>query len=98
MAEGVSGRLRSAGVRASTIAVKIRDSSFRTITRQRTLPEPTDLTEPIFRVALDLARPEVRGAPFEVDQEPPTDDVEEFILGVVLVPVVFALHDPEPND
>jgi DNA polymerase-4 len=61
MAEGVSGRLRSAGVRASTIAVKIRDSSFRTISRQRTLPEPTDLTEPIFRVALDLARPEVRG-------------------------------------
>jgi DNA polymerase-4 len=61
MADGVSGRLRSAGVRASTIAVKIRDSSFRTITRQRTLPEPTDLTEPIFRVALELARPEVRG-------------------------------------
>ncbi|MGK2851242.1 MAG: DinB/UmuC family translesion DNA polymerase [Candidatus Limnocylindrales bacterium] len=62
IAEGVSGRLRSAGVRASTIAVKIRDASFRTITRQRTLPEPTDLTEPIFRAALDLARPEVRGA------------------------------------
>ncbi|MGP1673630.1 MAG: DNA polymerase IV [Candidatus Limnocylindrales bacterium] len=61
MSEGVAGRLRSAGVRASTIAVKIRDSSFRTITRQRTLPEPTDLTEPIFRTALDLARPEVRG-------------------------------------
>ena len=61
MADGVSGRLRSAGVRASTIAVKIRDSSFRTITRQRTLAEPTDLTEPIFRAALDLARPEVRG-------------------------------------
>jgi DNA polymerase-4 len=61
MADGVSGRLRSAGVRASTIAVKIRDSSFRTITRQRTLAEPTDLTEPIFHVALDLARPEVRG-------------------------------------
>src|SRR6476661_6284477 len=61
MAEGVSGRLRSAGVRAGTVAVKIRDSSFRTITRQRTLPEPTDLTEPIFRAALELARPEVRG-------------------------------------
>ena len=61
MAEGVSGRLRSAGVRAATVAVKVRDSSFRTITRQRTLPEPTDLTEPIFRAALELARPEVRG-------------------------------------
>ncbi|MGK2850028.1 MAG: DNA polymerase IV, partial [Candidatus Limnocylindrales bacterium] len=35
MAEGVSGRLRSAGFRASTIAVKLRDTSVRTITRQR---------------------------------------------------------------
>ncbi len=61
MSDGVSGRLRSAGVRASTIAVKVRDSSFRTISRQRTLPESVDMTEPIFRVALDLARPEVRG-------------------------------------
>src|SRR6478752_7616389 len=61
MAEGVSGRLRSAGVRAGTVAVKIRDSSFRTITRQRTLPEPTDLTGPIYRTALELARSEVRG-------------------------------------
>jgi DNA polymerase-4 len=61
LSDGVAGRLRSAGVRASTIAVKVRDSSFRTITRQRTLDEPTDLTEPIYRVALALARPEVRG-------------------------------------
>jgi DNA polymerase IV len=61
MADGVSGRLRASGVRASTVTVKIRDSSFRTITRQRTLPEPTDLTEPIYRTALELARPEVRG-------------------------------------
>ncbi len=61
MADGVAGRLRSAGVRASTITVKIRDTSFRTITRQRTLPEPSDLTEPIYRAALELARPEVRG-------------------------------------
>ncbi len=43
------------------MTVKIRDSSFRTITRQRTLSEPTDMTEPIFRAALELARPEVRG-------------------------------------
>jgi DNA polymerase-4 len=61
MADGVAGRLRSAGVRAGTVAVKIRDSRFHTITRQKTLAEPTDLTEPIFRAALELARPEVRG-------------------------------------
>ena len=61
LSDGVSGRLRSAGVRASTITVKVRDSSFRTVTRQRTLSEPADLTEPIFRAALELARPQVRG-------------------------------------
>jgi DNA polymerase-4 len=61
MADGVSARLRSAGLKAGTVQVKIRDSSFRTITRQRTLPEPTDLTEPIWHVAMELARPELRG-------------------------------------
>src|SRR3954469_23851525 len=61
MAEGVASRLRSSGVKAGTVTVKVRDSSFRTITRQRTRPEPTDLTEPIWRTALELARPEVRG-------------------------------------
>src|SRR5438093_342562 len=44
MADGVSGRLREAGLKAGTVVVKIRDSSFRTITRQKALPEPTDLT------------------------------------------------------
>jgi DNA polymerase-4 len=61
MSEGVSGRLRDAGVKASTVTVKVRDTAFRTVTRQRTLPEPTDLTEPIWRTALDLARPETKG-------------------------------------
>ncbi len=61
MAEGVSGRLRNSGVKASTIAVKVRDSSFETLTRQRTLPEPTDMTEPIWLAALELARPQMRG-------------------------------------
>jgi DNA polymerase IV len=61
MAEGVAGRLRSAGVRAGTVTVKIRDDAFRTITRQRTLAEPTDLTDPIYATVLELARPELRG-------------------------------------
>ena len=61
LSEGVSARLRTGGIRASTIAVKIRDSGFRTITRQRRLPEPSDLTEPIWQTALALTRPEVRG-------------------------------------
>jgi DNA polymerase-4 len=61
LAEGVSARLRAGGIRTATVAVKIRDSGFRTITRQKQLAEPSDLTEPIWRAALELARPEVRG-------------------------------------
>jgi len=61
LAEGVASRLRAGGVRASTVTVKVRDSTFHTVSRQRTLPEPTDLADPIFRTALDLVRPEVRG-------------------------------------
>ena len=61
MAEGVSGRLRHAGLKAGTITVKIRDSGFHTVTRQRGLPEPSDMTEPIWRAAVELARPELRG-------------------------------------
>jgi len=61
LAEGVASRLRVGGVRASTVVVKVRDSTFRTVSRQRTLPEPTDLADPIYRTALELARPEMRG-------------------------------------
>jgi len=61
LTEGVTARLRAAGIRAGTVAVKVRDSQFRTVTRQKALPEPSDMTEPIWRAALELARPETRG-------------------------------------
>jgi DNA polymerase-4 len=61
LSEGVAGRLRAGGVKARTISVKVRDSSFRTISRQRTLGEPTDQTEVVFEAACDLARPQLKG-------------------------------------
>ncbi len=61
LAEGVAERLRKGGVKAGTIGVKVRDQDFVTLTRQRTLPEPTDLPETIWQTAVDLARREVRG-------------------------------------
>ena len=61
LAEGVAQRLRAGDVKAQTIAVKVRDQGFTTISRQRTLPDPTDQTESIFRAALELARPEFKG-------------------------------------
>ncbi|HEX9043523.1 MAG TPA: DNA polymerase IV [Candidatus Limnocylindrales bacterium] len=61
MAEGVAGRLRQTGVTAGTVSVKIRDTHFRTITRQCPLAPPTDMADPIWRAALHLARPELHG-------------------------------------
>jgi DNA polymerase-4 len=61
LSEGVASRLRTGGVKARTIAVKVRDSSFHTVSRQRTLQEPTDQTEVVFATALELARPQLRG-------------------------------------
>jgi DNA polymerase-4 len=61
LSEGVGSRLRASGVKASTVAVKIRDTDFRTITRQKTLPDPTDLTDVIWKAALALTRKETRG-------------------------------------
>ena len=61
LAEGVGGRLRSGGLHCATVAVKIRDSSFVTITRQRTLASPTDETDAIWKAAVELTRREVRG-------------------------------------
>jgi DNA polymerase-4 len=42
LAAGVAERLRRSGSRSRTIAIKLRYSNFRTITRQTTRPEPTD--------------------------------------------------------
>ena len=61
LSEGVSGRLRKDGLLCSTVAVKIRDSHFVTITRQKSLKDPTDLTDVIWRTAAGLARKEVHG-------------------------------------
>lgn len=61
LSEGVASRLRAGGVKARTIAVKVRDSAFVTVSRQRTLAAPTDQTEVVYRTALELARPQLQG-------------------------------------
>jgi DNA polymerase-4 len=61
MADGVAWRLRAAGLKAATITLKLRDTSFVTITRQTTLDTPADLTEPIFEAAAGLLRKELHG-------------------------------------
>jgi DNA polymerase IV len=46
--------LRSSGCVARTVVVKLRLANFTTITRSRTLPEPTDVARKIHQTACDL--------------------------------------------
>lgn len=50
----VGERLRDKGMNARTVAIKLRWSSFETITRSRTLPEPTNASQRIYMTALEL--------------------------------------------
>ena len=53
-AESVTGRLRSEGLVARTIQIKVRDHRFRTVTRSRSLAAPTASTEVVFKQARAL--------------------------------------------
>lgn len=54
LADAVGARLRRGGVKARTIAIKLRFDDFSTITRSRTLAEPTDLGRRIYEEARSL--------------------------------------------
>ncbi len=56
LAELVGKRLREAGARARTITLKLRTAEFRTLTRAKTLQEPTDLDGEIYDTAAALFR------------------------------------------
>lgn len=54
MADSVATRLRSAGLTATTVQIKVRHGDFRTLTRARRLDTPTDATATIREVAWNL--------------------------------------------
>jgi DNA polymerase IV len=54
LAEQVGWRLRRNGLRGQTVQLKVRFADFSTITRSQSLPEPTNLTQELWRTADDL--------------------------------------------
>ncbi len=54
LSEKVSTRLRKHHFRGKTIQIKLRFSDFSTFTRNKTLPDPTNLTDQIFAVSKRL--------------------------------------------
>jgi len=60
LARRAAGRLRGAGQVGRTVSIKVRLADFRTLSRSRTLPGPTDVTNEIFETAwalYDVLRP-----------------------------------------
>ncbi|WP_199732128.1 DNA polymerase IV [Cellulomonas triticagri] len=54
LADRCAGRLREQRLASRTVAIKVRTSDFRTLTRSRTLPQPTDVGRELYLVARDL--------------------------------------------
>lgn len=54
LSERTAGRLRRAGLVGRTISLKVRFADFTTVTRSRTLADPTDLAQEIYPVVRDL--------------------------------------------
>jgi DNA polymerase IV len=54
LAHRVGARLRKEGFRARTVTLKVRLASFTTLTRSRTLPDATDTSADLYRVAGEL--------------------------------------------
>ncbi|QZN84473.1 DNA polymerase IV [Cellulomonas sp. C5510] len=54
LADRCAGRLRLQHLAARTVAIKVRTADFRTLTRSRTLPQPTDVGREIYLAARDL--------------------------------------------
>ena len=54
LAERTAGRMRAAGLAGRTVSIKIRFADFTTITRARTLPEPTDVAAVLYSTARQL--------------------------------------------
>ncbi len=58
-ADGVTRELRRQGLVARTVHLKVRTGDFETVTRARTLSEPTDLAEVVLAAARELFRERV---------------------------------------
>jgi len=54
LSEQVGRRLRKAGLAGTTVSIKLRWSNFTTITRQKSLPSPTNLDQEIYDTAVML--------------------------------------------
>lgn len=66
LSEKVSARLKAQGIAGETVTLKLKTADFKTRTRARTLPEPTQLSGRIFDAARALLEKEADGTRFRL--------------------------------
>lgn len=66
LCESISDQLKVKKLAASTITIKLKTNSFNTISRSRTLQQPTQLAEIIYQEAKLLLKSEVKGTSYRL--------------------------------
>jgi len=66
LCEKVAARAKAAGLAGGVVTVKLKTSDFRIRTRNRTLPNPTQLAETIWHYGCDMLEREATGTPFRL--------------------------------
>lgn len=66
LSEGVSVQLKKKHIAGQTIVLKLKTSDFKTRTRSRQIPDPTQLEDRIFRMGSELLMPELDGTRFRL--------------------------------
>ena len=66
LCENVSDQLKSKDLAARTITMKLKTGDFKSLTRSKTLSQPTQLAEVLYREAKKLLEPEANGTPYRL--------------------------------
>jgi DNA polymerase-4 len=66
LCETVSRRMKAKGFSGRTVTVKLKTKDFKTVTRARTLPDPTQLAETLYRTAAPILDKEADGRAYRL--------------------------------
>ncbi len=65
-AERVSERAKASGLAGRTVVLKLKTSAFKTVTRNRRLPEPTQLADTLFKTGCAMMEPLADGTAYRL--------------------------------
>ena len=66
LSEEVSDRLKAKSIGGSTVTLKLKTKDFKQLTRQRALPDPTQLSDVIYRTAEHILQEQIDGRAFRL--------------------------------